>query len=122
MRLPRRRTLWLSAALVLAVVVGVSWWLVARSRITQENFERIQNGMTYDEVTGILGKPTPLLGSGHVSGTWDEGWGDGPSDIIVEFKTSNGKVVATKLHLATVSETLIWYSKKGAKKIGVKWD
>ena len=103
MRLPRRRILWLTAALLLAAGLG-AWCFVSRSRITQENFDRIQKGKTYDDVTGILGEATPRLGSGVVSGTCEEGWGNGPSSIIVEFKTSNGKVVATKLHLATDSD------------------
>src|SRR5438132_14380014 len=45
MRLHRRRSLWLSAALLLAVVAG-AWLLVPRSRITQANYDRIQEGMS----------------------------------------------------------------------------
>jgi hypothetical protein len=33
-----------------------------------------------------------------------------------------GIVIVKTLHLATAWETLQWYAKKGAAKIGVKWD
>src|SRR5207302_1680192 len=57
MGLPRRRTFWFSAALLLAVVVG-SWLFMPQSRVTQENFDRLRDGMTLEEVVAILGEET----------------------------------------------------------------
>ena len=122
MRLLTRRTLRICAAVLLGIVVLGAWFLLPRSRITQENFDRIQKGMTYDDVSAILGDPTPLLANPLVSGSWEEAWSDGPSTIHVNFKTFNGQVVGKALHLATAWETLTWYAKKGAAKAGVKWN
>jgi hypothetical protein len=46
--------------LVLAALGGGSlWWLLTpgSSHITPANFDRVQRGMTYEEVVGILGRP-----------------------------------------------------------------
>ena len=59
MHLPSRRTLWLSTALLLVVVIGV-WFLAPPSRITQANYDRIYYGMTLIEVITILGEPSDL--------------------------------------------------------------
>jgi len=53
MRVSRRRTVWLSAALLLAVVLG-AWFLTPHGRITQANFDRIYFGMTFREVDELL--------------------------------------------------------------------
>jgi len=95
----------------------------------------IQNGMSWDEVIAIIGKP-PGRGKGLInfmSATWDEGADyisvtfalpaadldrpDEPS-VVIGF----GTVCDKTLHLATAWETVQWYAKKGAAKIGVKWD
>jgi hypothetical protein len=48
----------LSAGMLLLSVGGVLYWLLTpRTSITQENFERIQIGMTAAEVHEILGGP-----------------------------------------------------------------
>jgi hypothetical protein len=65
--------------------------LAACSKITQENFGRIQDGMTEQEVTAILGNPTEassgsILG---ISGTASR-WTGGDAVITVQFV--NGKV------------------------------
>ncbi|HEX2566299.1 MAG TPA: hypothetical protein VHL85_05535 [Burkholderiales bacterium] len=65
--------------------------LVACSKVTQENFAKIQEGMPEQEVIGLLGKPTEsssvnLLG---VSGTASR-WVSGDAEITVRFV--NGKV------------------------------
>jgi hypothetical protein len=117
MRLPRRRKLWLSAALLLAVAAG-AWLLVPRNR-----FDRIHDGMSKNEVCAIIGGPGELVemfvhGQEFVAETWS--WRDGPNQIIVEF--DDGKASGKVLHVATAWETLIWYAKHGAQKIGVKWD
>jgi hypothetical protein len=122
MQFPRCRILWLSAALLLAVVVG-ALFLVPQNRVNRDNFDKIQSGMTHDDVTAILGEPTPQpQASPFFSDGWEETWSDGPSTILVRFKASNSQVVAKDAHLATAWQTLTWHAKKGAAKIGVKWD
>ena len=65
--------------------------LAACSKVTQENFARIQDGMTEQEVTAILGSPTEsssgsILG---ISGTSSK-WVAGGAVIVIKFV--NGKV------------------------------
>ena len=118
MRLPRRRTLWLSAALVLAVVVGGVCFLAGRSRITQANFNKIQSEMNIEEVTAILGECTPETGMDPDESRCE--WRNGPNWTEIYFR--EGVVYHKFRHFATTWETLIWYAKKGAEKIGVRWD
>jgi len=47
-------------------------------------------------------------------------WERGPNHVVVVSR--DGKAVQKMAHLATPLETLQWYAKKGAEKIGVKWD
>ncbi|HWA37841.1 MAG TPA: outer membrane protein assembly factor BamE [Burkholderiales bacterium] len=68
--------------------------LVACSKVTPENFARIQNGMTESEVTAILGSPTEstsreVLG---ITGTASR-WVSGDTAITIRFV---GGKVATK--------------------------
>jgi len=65
--------------------------LAACSKVTQENFARIQDGMSEQEVTAILGSPTESS-SGSVlgiSGTSSK-WAGGDATITIRFV--NGKV------------------------------
>jgi hypothetical protein len=127
MRLPRRRTLWLSAVLLLATVVGASLF-VPRSRITQANLDRIHNGMTEQEIKAIVGEPGPTDAYDELRLAWiafgaDESrctWRNGPNWIDVDFR--EGRAYQKDGHFATAWETVTWYAKKGAAKIGVKWD
>jgi len=65
--------------------------LAACSKVTQENFARIQNGMTEQEVAAILGSPTEsssgsLLGLSGTSSKWIGG------DAVIAISFVNGKV------------------------------
>lgn len=65
--------------------------LAACSKVTQENFARIQDGMSEQEVAAILGSPsesstTSVLG---ISGTSSK-WAGGDATITIRFV--NGKV------------------------------
>ena len=65
--------------------------IAACTKVTQENFAKIQEGMSEQEVTGLLGSPTEsnsinVLG---VSGTASR-WVGGDAVITVSFV--NGKV------------------------------
>jgi hypothetical protein len=68
--------------------------LAACSKVNQENFGRIQNGMTEQEVTAILGSPTEstsrdVLGITGTSSRWVSG------DTAITIRFVGGKV-ATK--------------------------
>lgn len=77
--------------------------LAACSRVTQENFGRIQDGMSEQEVTAILGSPaesssTSVLGISGTSSKWTSG------DATVTIRFVNGKVAMKN------------FEKTGAKK------
>ena len=65
--------------------------LAACSKVTQENFARIQDGMTEQEVTAILGSPAETSSGSmlRISGTSSR-WTGGDAVITVQFV--NGKV------------------------------
>ena len=67
--------------------------LAACSRLTQENFNKVQTGMTEQEVAAILGSPTEsssstLLGISGTSSKWVSG------DTMVAIRFVGGKVLA----------------------------
>ena len=99
------------------------------SRITRANFDRIQSGMTRDEVQAILGKAERCTkwrgrfqaglpregirdGSGEI---WE--WDRGAVALVMVFDKDT--LWVKKIRLRTVSDTLIWHAKKGAAKIGI---
>ena len=68
--------------------------LAACSKVTQENYSRIREGMTEQEVHAILGSPTEsatrtVLG---ISGTSSR-WVSGDTAIVIRFV--NGKVAVS---------------------------
>jgi hypothetical protein len=80
-----------------------------KDKITKENFDKIKDGMTVDEVEKILGSATQTPGDGanvaaqvgvDVTGgapppsTVDYGWESGKKSITVTFK--QGKVIQKK--------------------------
>jgi outer membrane protein assembly factor BamE (lipoprotein component of BamABCDE complex) len=81
---------------VALVLVAVCLAACSGSRINQENFEKIQTGMTLAQVTAILGEPTEsssvdvAVFSGTVS-KWRAG------DVTISIQFLNGKVVAKQL-------------------------
>jgi hypothetical protein len=118
MRLLPRRTL--SAALLLAFVIGASFF-VPRGQITQTNIHRIQEGMTKEEVIAMLGQPRPLeLGLIQMNGFSVRCWESSRNEIHVYFL--DGKVLSKEIYFRTAWETLRWHAKKGAEQIGVKWN
>ena len=80
-------------AVVLSLVICMSLVSCSGSRISQENFEKIQTGMALAQVTAILGAPTEsssvdvAVFSGTVS-KWRAG------DVTITIQFVNGKVVA----------------------------
>ncbi len=65
--------------------------LVACSKVTQENFSKIQDGMSEQEVRALLGEPTEsssaqALGISGTSSRWVEG------ETVITVRFVNGKV------------------------------
>jgi hypothetical protein len=62
------------------------------SKVTQDNFDKIKNGMTHQEVLAILGKPTEtsqgdFAGLSTGTSTWKDKTG------VIQIQMLNGKVV-----------------------------
>ena len=77
-----------------SVLLALLLLLAACSKVTQENYSKIQEGMTEQEVHAILGSPTEsstktLLG---ISGTSSR-WVSGDAAIVIRFV--NGKVAVS---------------------------
>ena len=74
-----------------ALVLSALLLLAACSKVTQENFAKVQDGMTEQEVTAILGSPTEsssgsILGISGTSSKWVAG------DAVILIRFVNGKV------------------------------
>ena len=74
-----------------ALVLVALLLLAACSKVTQENFAKVQDGMTEQEVTAILGSPTEsssgsILGISGTSSKWASG------DALITIRFVNGKV------------------------------
>ena len=67
---------------VLLVLIAVSLLAVGCSKINKENYDKIQVGMTYDEVEAILGTPDEAK---DVIGTKSCVWGKAPKTISIKF-------------------------------------
>ena len=79
--------------LKLALAVCLSAFLLGcGSKINQENYDKLKNGMTMEEVKAILGKPTEskTAGIGPLSGTTAV-WKDS-NGTTINIKFLNGKV------------------------------
>ncbi|HEV3449475.1 MAG TPA: outer membrane protein assembly factor BamE [Gemmataceae bacterium] len=119
MRISRRHTVWLTAVLFFAVAFSV-WFVAFRTRITQANLDRIQIGMTVEEVIDILGEPSP----GVAQVVRPDGhkilyvlWEGGPNHIIVHF--DNRRVQEKFGGFAPLKDSIEWYVKKGLRAMGV---
>ena len=65
----------LIALITVALVAGCS-------KINKENYDKIQMGMTYDEVEALLGTPDEVK---DVMGTKSCVWGKAPQTISIKF-------------------------------------
>lgn len=83
-------------AVALIMVICMSLMSCSGLKISQENFEKIQTGMSLAQVSAILGPPTEsssvdvAVFSGTVS-KWKAG------DVTITIQFVNGKVVAKQL-------------------------
>lgn len=80
----------------LAIVLAATLLAACGSKVSAENFERIQTGMTQKEVVAILGEPTETsaVSIAGLSGGMAT-WRDGNTEISVQFL--NDKVQAKQL-------------------------
>jgi len=71
---------------ILAVLLLSIILVACGSRINQSNFDKIQNGMTKEEVTAILGSPTETssINIGGLSGT-SSTWKSESGEISIQF-------------------------------------
>jgi len=117
-RLLKRWYVWLGLVLVLGFAGSVALICSGRGRITQANFDRIQDRMSIEDVEAILWKDDGLwtfVGGGtRIS---SHRWDSGPNWVRVDFV--DAIVDDKELHLATTWETLQWHAKKGAEKLGI---
>lgn len=63
--------------------------LGACSKLTQDNYDQVKAGMTYDEVTGILGSATHCE---EAIGTKSCRWGDDEKNIKITFLADRATV------------------------------
>jgi hypothetical protein len=121
MRLPKRRTMICLIAVVLFLaIVGWVWVDVLTTtgrQITQEKFDKIQKGMSLNEVNKIM-ESSPI--GGLVNDINAITWRDGPNFIKVDL--DHAKVIGKDIHLASFWETAQWYAKNCAKKVGINWN
>jgi SmpA / OmlA family len=80
--------------IVLMLLITVS--LVGCSKINRDNYEKIQVGMTYDEVEAILGTPDEAH---DAIGTRSCVWGKAPETISIKF----------------IADKVVFHSAKGLK-------
>lgn len=69
------------SVVVLIALIAVSL-VVGCSKINKENYDKIQLGMTYDEVEALLGTPDEVK---DVIGTRSCVWGKAPQTISIKF-------------------------------------
>ena len=76
-------------------IAGLLLLTACASRLTEDNLQKIHNGMTTDEVKAILGTPTSVQSSGAlgITGTTFT-YHTGSSDVKITFL--NDKVIATE--------------------------
>ena len=65
-----------------AFMLGVLALLAACSKITQDNYDKLQMGMSYEQVEGVLGQPKSCS---DVLGVKNCTWGDAQRHIDVSF-------------------------------------
>jgi hypothetical protein len=116
-RLLKRWYVWLGLVLLLGFAGSVALICSGRGQITQANFDRIQDGMSKSEVEAILGRPEHDAASELDAALWNSG----PNWIVVTY-TKEGKVDGKSMCLNSFRAVLQWYAKKGAAKVGIKWD
>lgn len=84
---------WLGKA---GLLIAISIMLVACSKVTRENFEKVKPGMTTKEVIAILGEPTgsdsvDIAGVTGTASTWKRG------DMVISVHFLSDQVLVKTL-------------------------
>jgi hypothetical protein len=90
----------------------------AKSPHTQENFDKIHEGVREADMRALLGNSYCKFIGRHEFSDAQCVWHDGPSYILVRV-SSEGEYLHKRLHIATALERLEWSALKAADKIGV---
>lgn len=81
------------------LLIAAALLLAACSKVTQENYSKVREGMTDQEVHAILGSPTEsstttVLGISGTSSRWVSG------DTVINIRFVNGKVALSSFDKA----------------------
>ncbi|MBU1618525.1 MAG: outer membrane protein assembly factor BamE [Gammaproteobacteria bacterium] len=77
----------------IVVLLAVLTLLGACSKLTQDNYDQVKAGMTYDEVTSILGTATHC---DEAVGTKSCLWGDDAKNIKITFLAGRATVFSNQ--------------------------
>ena len=90
-----KRDIWMIKLVVLAIFMVSLFSFVGCSKVSKENYDKIEIGMSYEDVVGVLGKPDtceePVLKTRSCI------WGTSEKQIKIKF----------------VGEIVAWRSSKG---------
>jgi hypothetical protein len=114
---------WVGLFLFLGLTGSAAIIYTSRNQVNQESFDRLQVGMTIDEVEAILGKASvrwpATLGREQIPVECGS-WFDGPSTIHLKFN-EHGKLFEKNAYLESRREHIRWHVRKAMEKIGVNW-
>lgn len=87
-----------------ALVLAALLLLAACSKVTQENFAKVQDGMPEKEVLALLGPPTTsnsveILGISGTHSRWES------ADAAISVRFVNGKVATKSYHKPEAKKT-----------------
>jgi hypothetical protein len=76
---------WRRIGMILLIVGLLAFWGCSR-KVNQENYKKIKIGMSYEEVTAIVGEPVACE---SVLGVQSCDWGDETRAINIKFAADN---------------------------------
>jgi hypothetical protein len=116
-KLLKRWYFWLVLCLLLGLAAGGTLILSGRSRINQANCDRIEIGMTIDQVTEILGpRKIHYVGGGIIS---LHIWMDGRDTITVTTDPMSKRVRTKAYNDPTAWARLRWHANALLFKLGL---
>jgi hypothetical protein len=115
-RICKRWYFWV-VLLVLLPIFFLSIGLIysGQGPINQANFDRVEEGMTEQQVVAVLGEPTLREGFRFTDTLM---WLDGP-DVITVTLDGDGKVSAKGYNPPTVWKRLRWHANELLVKVGI---
>jgi hypothetical protein len=116
-KLLKRCYVWLGLVLLLGLAASATLILASAGRINQANCDRIDEGMTTDQVEEILGQNI-IAYSMPLSSTSTWIWMDGP-DVITISVDADGKVLTKAYNSPTALHRLRWHANDLLFKLGI---